>query len=55
MQIITKEKLEHYKRNPAIGNEVRDKYEPMQLLMYKESEQERSKRQKDIEEGIIPF
>jgi hypothetical protein len=55
MQIITRERYEHIKRDPKRSAKVREDYVPMQVWSPIISEKERAERQQKIEAGILPF
>lgn len=55
MQIITRERYEHIKRDPKRSAKVQEDYAPMQVWSPAISEEERSQRQKDIDDGKLPF
>lgn len=55
MQIITRERYEHIKRDPKRVAKVREDYAPMQAWSPTINEKERAERQQQIEAGILPF
>lgn len=55
MQIITRERYEHIKRDPKRADKVREDYAPMQVWSPTINEAEKEQRQKEIDARIIPF
>lgn len=55
MQIITRERYERIKLDPQRKDKVREDYAPMQVWSPTISEEERRERQKDIDDGKLPF
>jgi hypothetical protein len=55
MQIMTRERYEHLKRDPKRKDEVRDIYHPMQVWAPQITQAERKEREQQVANGILPF
>lgn len=55
MQIITKERYEHIKRDPQRRDKAREDYASMQVWSPTLTEKEITERKQQVEAGILPF